>query len=66
MIVPEPTPFVLVLAMPNDAVHLVRADADPTCAYTGGRTTNGFEDFAPVGNDLLETWRSGRWAGVTP
>ncbi|WP_434966705.1 hypothetical protein [Janibacter indicus] len=61
----EPTPFVLVLSMPNDEVEMVRADAEPTCAYAGAETTNGVEQFVPIGNDLLETWRSGRWTGVT-
>lgn len=65
MRLPEPTPFVLVLAMPNDDVRMVRADADPTCAYAGAQTTNGADDYEPIGNDLLETWQKGRWAGVT-
>ena len=64
-IAPDPTPFVLVMAMPNDAVQVVRADADPTCAYATALTTNGAGDFAPIGNDLLETWESGRWEGVS-
>ncbi|MFJ6131855.1 hypothetical protein N5P18_02430 [Janibacter terrae] len=61
----EPTPFVLLLTLPNDEVHAVRADADPTCAYAGASTTNGAESFEPIGNDLLAAWRSGRWEGVT-
>ena len=65
MRLPEPTPFVLLLAMPNDAVYTVRADADPTCAYAGAQTTNGAQAFEPIGNNLLETWRTGRWSGVT-
>lgn len=65
MRLPEPTPFVLVLVMPNDDVRMVRADADPTCAYAGAQTTNGSEDFEPIGNDLLRTWKTSRWAGVT-
>jgi hypothetical protein len=50
----EPTPFVLVLTMPNDGVQMVRADADPTCAYAGAETTNGVEQFVPIGNNLRE------------
>lgn len=50
----EPTPLVLVLTMPNDGVQMVRADADPTCAYAGAETTNGVEQFVPIGNDLRE------------
>lgn len=64
-IAPEPTPFVLVLSMPDDAVQVVRADADPTCAYATGVSTNGAADFDPIGNDLLTTWETGRWAGLT-
>lgn len=63
MRLPEPTPFVLLLTLPNEEVH---ADADPTCAYAGASTTNGAESFEPIGNDLLAAWRSGSWEGVTP
>lgn len=44
----EPTPFVLVLTMPDDGVQIVRAEADPTCADAGAETTNGVEQFVPI------------------
>lgn len=61
----EPTPFVLVMSVPDDVGYIIRADADPTCAYAGAETTNGPDRFVPIGNDLLRTWETGRWAGVT-
>lgn len=34
-VAPDPTPYVLVMAMPDDAVHIVRADADRRAPMPG-------------------------------
>lgn len=62
---PEPTPFVLVLEHPDGPPQVIRADADATCAYVRLASTDGREDFAPIGNDLAAAWAARSWQGLS-